>query len=191
MSAVRTLILGFVLMGVFSWVAVSEGQVPSVTPANPTPVQPGTAFPVPAPAAGTPNVYGGWNFRYSRPSSQESVQLAQQYVKTTKEDEKKKILEKLTEVLNQQFDQHIQQQQKELEDLEKQIADLRTLLKKRTDAKTKIVQRRIDQLVQEAEGLGWNSPASPHAPASGLGGVFAPKSPTVRPVPTPAPRRAP
>ncbi len=175
MSAVRTLVLGFALLGVFSWVAVSEGQPPSATPANPTPA-PRSFVPVSPPAPGGQNYYWGWG--YYRPSSQESVRLAQQYVKTTKQDEKKKILEKLTEVLNQQFDQHIQQQQKELEELEKQIADLRTLLKKRTDAKTKIVQRRIDQLVQDAEGLGWNSPASPHAPASGLGGVIAPKGAT-------------
>jgi hypothetical protein len=89
----------------------------------------------------------------------ESAQLAQQYVKAKKEDEKAGIRKKLAQALGQQFDQHLKQQQKELEQLEKQIADLRALLTKRREARETIIERRIDQLVQEAEGLGWNTPS--------------------------------
>jgi hypothetical protein len=183
MNAVRTLILGFALLGVFSWVAVSQGQAPSGTRPGSTPAADPAPLVYPTPAG--QHVFGG--YRFVHPTSQESVQLAQQYVKATKEDDKKEILKKLTDILNQQFDQHVQQQQKELEDLEKQIADLRALLRKRTDAKAKIVQRRIDQLVQDAEGLGWNSPASPHAGGWMSGSPFAPK-PSTRPALTPAPK---
>lgn len=95
-------------------------------------------------------------------SQSQSAQLAKQYVEAKKEEEKKEIRKHLTEVLSHQFDLHIQAQQKELEDLEKQIANLRTVLKKRLDAKTPIVERRLEQLIQEAEGLGWNAPGSPH-----------------------------
>jgi TolA-binding protein len=94
-------------------------------------------------------------------SHQESAQLAKQYVDSKKEDERREIRKKLTDVLTQQFDEQIQQQQQELEDLEKQIANLRALLKKRLDAKSAIVERRIEQLIQDAEGLGWNAPGTP------------------------------
>jgi hypothetical protein len=89
---------------------------------------------------------------------QQSHQLAKQYVKAEKDDEKKQIRSKLGDVLAKQFDEQVVRQQKELEDLEKQIANLKALLKKRTDAKRTIIERRMDQLIQDAEGLGWNAP---------------------------------
>lgn len=105
-------------------------------------------------------------------------QLAKQFVKTDKEDEKKEIRKKLTDVLNNQFDLHVQQQQKELEELEKQIANLRTVLKKRVDAKASIVDRRFEQLVQDAQGLGWNVPNAPRG-MIGSGSIPQPVAPTV------------
>jgi hypothetical protein len=72
-------------------------------------------------------------------------------------------------LLAKQFDQHVQQQQKELENLEKQIASLRTVLRKRQDSKTAIVDRRVDQLLLEADGMGWNVPSTPSAPRAGIG----------------------
>jgi hypothetical protein len=104
---------------------------------------------------------------------QEAGQLAKQYVDSKKEDEKREIRKKLTDVLTQQFDQQIQEQQKELEDLEKQIASLKAVLTKRKEAKSTIVERRIEQLIQDAEGLGWNAPGS-----SGGGRVGPPYGPT-------------
>ncbi len=98
----------------------------------------------------------------------ESAPLARQYVAAEKQEEKKQIRQKLSDTLSQQFDVHIKEQQKELEDLEKQIATLRSVLKKRIDAKATIVERRVEQLIQDAEGLGWNAPSSPRR---GLGPV--------------------
>lgn len=86
---------------------------------------------------------------------QQSAKLAHQYVKADKDEEKKEIRKKLADVLAKQFDTQVEKQQKELADLEKQIASLKALLKKRTDAKTTIIERRMDQLIQDAEGLGW------------------------------------
>jgi hypothetical protein len=88
---------------------------------------------------------------------QQSSQLAKQYITTEKSDEKQNIRKQLADVLNQQFDMHMRQQEKELAALEKEIADLRSLMKKRQDAKAAIVDRRIDQVIQDAEGLGWNA----------------------------------
>jgi hypothetical protein len=93
---------------------------------------------------------------------EESHQLAKQYAKSEKEDEKKEIRKKLTEFLAKQFDAQAKQQEKQLADLEKQIASLKATLKKRQDNKTTIIDRRIEQLIQEAEGLGWTAPSAPN-----------------------------
>lgn len=86
-----------------------------------------------------------------------TTELAKQYVDTTKEDEKKEIKKKLSDALNKEFDQSAQAQQTELDELEKQVAALKTLLRKRKDAKEAIVERRLEQLIQDAGGLGWGS----------------------------------
>jgi methionine-rich copper-binding protein CopC len=89
------------------------------------------------------------------------VQLAHQYVAAEKPEDKKDLRKKLSDELSKEFDAHIKRQQKELEDLEKQIANLRKVLAKRLEAKGTIVERRAEQLIQDAEGLGWNAPSSP------------------------------
>jgi len=91
-----------------------------------------------------------------------AVELAKKYAKAEKEDEKKEIRKKLAEVLSEQFDLQIKQQQKELEELEKQVDKLKTMLKKRVDAKSSIVDRHVEQLSLDAQGLGWSGPNAPH-----------------------------
>jgi hypothetical protein len=98
------------------------------------------------------------------PGGTVDAQLARDYVKAEKEDAKKDLRKKLADSLGKQFDQHLQHQQKELDDLEKQIASLKDVLKKRVAAKNDIVERRIEHLIREAEGLGWNAPGSPRVP---------------------------
>jgi len=90
----------------------------------------------------------------------ETRALAQKYAKSDKEEEKKELRKKLAEALSQQFDLHMQQQKEELQELEKQITDLRSLIQKRQEAKNSIVERRIDQLAQDAQGMGWQTPDS-------------------------------
>ena len=90
------------------------------------------------------------------------TRLARQYVQATKDDEKKDARKKLQDTLGRQFDDQAVRQKKELEDLEKRVADLRTLLQKRHDARDTIIDRRLEQVLREAEGLGWGTP--PAAP---------------------------
>jgi len=99
----------------------------------------------------------------------ESVQLAHQIAKAENDDDKKELRKKLTQVLDQVFDGHLKEQQKELDDLEKQVARLKKLLSKRREAKETIVERRLEQLVQDAEGLGWNAPNAPRGGSLYLG----------------------
>jgi hypothetical protein len=99
-------------------------------------------------------------------SSHETSQIAQKYVKAKGEEEKEKLRKQLQELVNKQFDMQMGRQQKELEVLEKQLAQLRSVLKKRQESKKDIIDRRIDQLILDAEGLGWTAPASNTSPNS-------------------------
>jgi hypothetical protein len=150
------------------WIVASLGS--AAAPTQQVPAQ--NTAPV-APAPEQPAAYPGvfYNTTNLYQAHSQTAQLAQQYVKATKEEDKRDIRKKLGDLLGQQFDQHTQQQQKELEELEKQIAHLRSVLKKRQDAKGTIVERRLDQLIQDAEGLGWTAPGSPR---QGLAPVGAP-----------------
>ncbi|HEV3204295.1 MAG TPA: hypothetical protein VGY77_07930 [Gemmataceae bacterium] len=177
MYSIRTWAFGFLLAGTLTGAAVFAQSGVAPVPAPPGYGGPGTvAYP------GSP---GG----IFSPYQSQSAQLAHQYVKAAKEEDKKEIRKKLVDSLNQQFDHQIQQQQKELEELEKQIAELKAVLKKRMDAKTTIVERRIDQLVQEADGLGWTSPGTPrpvYGPMMGGGARFSPgAAPATAPAPKP------
>jgi hypothetical protein len=138
----------------------------------------------PAPVLAPPaNVfsYQGQNFWTLTGGAHSNVhKLVQDYLKAEREDDKREVRRKLADELGQQFDEHAKQQQRELEDLEKQITKLRETLRKRSDAKAKIVDRRIDQLIEDSEGMGWTAPGTPrqfHVPwMEGL------RPATVRPV---------
>jgi hypothetical protein len=146
MKMVRKLALGSLLAAALSWVALSASaqNQPGYVPGYPQP--------------GAQNLLFSANNPYQ--SQSQSAQLAKQYV-DAKEADKTEIRKHLLEALSQQFDQHIQEQQKELDDLEKKIAQLKAVLKKRIDAKSTIVERRAEQLIQDAAGLGWNTPSNP------------------------------
>jgi len=154
MKAAR--VLAFVLVGIGAITgAVVFGQgAPEQQPLVPTPATNGTppGYVIQELTPGGPGFFV--------PSHQDpSGQLVQDYVKA-KEEDKKEIRKKLADALGKQFDTHMKQQQDELAALEKQIADLKAIMKKRQEAKTTIIDRRMDQLIQDAEGLGWTAPGS-------------------------------
>jgi hypothetical protein len=136
----------------------------------------------PTPAVGLagygpePGTMPGWAGHNNQNAS---AQLAQQYAKASKEDEKKELRQKLADSLHKEFDQLAQKQQADLDELEKQVASLKTVLKKRKESKESIVERRIEQLIQEAEGLGWGSSTHPNLydPSSTPSAAPAPRLP--------------
>jgi Spy/CpxP family protein refolding chaperone len=143
---VATLASGLALVGV-----AAAFQQPAMAPAG----QQGVG--VFTPYAQTP----GTNVWYGSSSHNEAYKLAQQYMKAEKEEDRRELRRKLNELLSQEFDQQAKRQQKELEELQAQIDQLRSIMQKRRDAKSGIIERRIEQLVQEAQGLGWNTPPTP------------------------------
>jgi hypothetical protein len=90
------------------------------------------------------------------------------------EDKRAKIKTKVQEALGKQFDAQQKRRDLELTRLEAQTKKLRELMKKRTDARTTIIEKRLDQLLREADGLGWASPHGPSIPGSYSTPRFAP-----------------
>jgi hypothetical protein len=97
-------------------------------------------------------------------SEREAATLVRDYARTENDAERAKIKTKLTELLSKEFDTQQKRRDLELTRLEAQVKKLRDIMRKRSDARQSIVQSRLDQLIREAEGLGWTaSPALPNA----------------------------
>jgi hypothetical protein len=173
MKAAR--VLAFVLVGIGAITgAVVFGQSPppvqAKRPANSAPTDLPGGYVIQELAPGGPSFFA--------PQDQ-TAQLVDQYRKAEKEEDKKEIKKKLTDVLGQEFDAHMKHQQEELANLEKQINDLKALMKKRQDARTTIIDRHMDQLINDAEGLGWNAPGHPqHAGLWARPNPYYPRSAT-------------
>jgi hypothetical protein len=92
-------------------------------------------------------------------SEREVRRLVDEYARTDNEGQRSKIKSKLSEVLDKQFDLQQKRREMEVAQIEAQLKKLRELMRKRSEARQTIVDRRLDQLVRDAEGLGWSSPA--------------------------------
>jgi hypothetical protein len=139
MKTVRIAALGVLMTGILF---MQGPSAPNAVGQQPGVERPGTPY----------NPFGGVSFVPNGPAD-----LAHQYAKATKEEEKKEIRVKLADSLNKEFDELARRQQAELDQLEKQVENLKVVLKKRKDSKSAIVERRLEQLIQDAEGLGWGS----------------------------------
>ncbi|HEX7446896.1 MAG TPA: hypothetical protein VF306_05080 [Pirellulales bacterium] len=95
--------------------------------------------------------------------AQQSQSLVKRIAETENGAERTPLVNELEETINQQFD--VQQQMRELEvaRIEAKVKKLRETITKRSGARATIVRNRREQLLQEAEGLGWNSPEPAHA----------------------------
>jgi hypothetical protein len=92
------------------------------------------------------------------------------------EAEKAGIAQQLSEVISQQFDLRQQMRENELTALEEQVRRLRELHNKRTTQKDKIVKDRVEQLLRDADGLGWGNDNANllQAPKPGMSGMMGP-----------------
>jgi hypothetical protein len=89
---------------------------------------------------------------------QEAAALTEEYSRTEDEGQRAKIKAKLSGALQKQFD--LQQKRRDLEvaRIETQLKKLQELMRKRSEARKTIIEKRLDQLLQEADGLGWTAP---------------------------------
>lgn len=133
-----------------------------------------------------------------RKLQQQTREFVAQYANTEDEDARQKIKSSIADLLTQQFELQKEVRENELTRLEEKVKKLRELLNKRSEMRDEIVQRRVEQLVIDAEGLGWvDSPGSGafeggfwRGEALAPAGVGVPVIPPPVPV-TPAPPVAP
>ena len=97
--------------------------------------------------------------------------LMVEYKATDKEEERGKIKTKLASALSKLFDVQQKRRELELSRLEAKLKKVRALMKKRDEERKVIIDNRLNQLVREAEGLGWAPPPGPRS--SGLIGTSA------------------
>jgi hypothetical protein len=91
-------------------------------------------------------------------AAEEVKRLLKDYGRTEDDKERTKIKEKLTTALSKQFDMQQKRRDLELSRLEAKLKKLRALMKKRDEERKTIIDKRLDQLIREADGLGWAPP---------------------------------
>lgn len=111
---------------------------------------------------------------------QQAHDLIRKYAETEDQQVREKAKAALREMLNKQFELQNERRELELKRVEERLAKLRDQLKKRSDARAQIVDQRLEHLVNEAEGLGWTSPAGAGAD---LNLRFTPSPARPRPAP--------
>jgi hypothetical protein len=92
--------------------------------------------------------------------ARKSEDLVAQYAATEDDEQRGGIKTLLAELLAQQFSVQQQLRERELARVEARVKKLRELTQKRREAQQTIVEQRLDQLLREADGLGWTPPGA-------------------------------
>jgi hypothetical protein len=87
--------------------------------------------------------------------------LRDAFAKSENEADRKKITDELAALVAEQFDLRQKWRDRELKELEAELARLRGIHDKRGKQKDLIVQEHTRQLLREAEGLGWGDENGP------------------------------
>ena len=89
----------------------------------------------------------------------ESEELVGRFAATDNAADRKQLAGELRQTLAKQFEVQRKRRELELSRIEERVRKLRDQIKKRDDARETIIDRRLDQLINEVEGLGWTPPA--------------------------------
>lgn len=127
-------------------------------------------------------------------------ELVAKYASTDDADARAEVKKGLNSLLKEQFELQKEVREVELSRLEEKVKKLRDLLDKRSAQKDEIVERRVEQLLLEADGLGWGEsndgaftgtfwPAA-EAGSPAMIAPAAPAPPPLPPTPAAAPSRA-
>jgi hypothetical protein len=135
-----------------------------------------------------PVIYGGSSTAVhwvNRTSEQQAEALLSKW-KQAKESDREGIQKELRGVLTEDFKARLGKHQKEIEQLEAQLKQLRDKLNLRTSKQDEIVDFRLQQLLREAQGLGWGTDNKGTTSTSYFSGSFVPALP-VPPAPPATP----
>ena len=125
---------------------------------------PAIGYPLQLPAVeGVPfmdavNVFSPLATTYGRTPSPLTKAL-QELAEAKDDTAKDKIIEQLHKLLSEEYDRNLAEHEKSLDKMEERLEKLREQLSKRRSAKSKVVDLRIQQLMNESEGLGWPGPS--------------------------------
>jgi hypothetical protein len=97
-------------------------------------------------------------------AEREVVHLVQSYAHSEGDTQRSRIKSSLATALAKEFDLQQKRRDVELARMEARLKKVRELMQKRSDARQSIIEKRLDQLLREAEGLGWTPPAGINVP---------------------------
>jgi len=100
--------------------------------------------------------------------------LLAKYAQTADEKQRAEIKAELSKVLERQFDLQMQQREREVTQIEARVKKLREMIEKRKSARQTIVTGRLDQLLNEADGMGWVAPTGGGRMSRGPYGAYGP-----------------
>ncbi len=83
-----------------------------------------------------------------------------------------KVRAELTQALDRQFAIRQQRREMEIQQIEERVKALRSALDKRAGAKDKIIERRLSDLLSDADGLGWGESGGEFRYGFGFGGKY-------------------
>ena len=168
----RSVLFGVAALGALGLVAAAVAQTaapPAAAPAAGLP--PGAdAVYAPSPLATTaPRHFVVKGIRGGHPMDEETIKLIEQdrvlgaqvadaateFRSATEDAQRTELQQKIAALVAQQFDLRQSMRERELEELSAQIVRLRTLHDQRTAQKERIVVDRVNQVMRDAQGLGW------------------------------------
>jgi hypothetical protein len=103
-------------------------------------------------------------------------------------DERAKVESTLREMLQREFAARLAEHEREIKELEEKVRQLRNRLSLRREKQDEIVDHRLQQILRDAQGLGWGTEGmggqsmfrTPYQPSSG---AYAPALPSTSPRP--------
>ncbi|HWB09312.1 MAG TPA: hypothetical protein VG826_08815 [Pirellulales bacterium] len=174
---------------VASGAGVASGFTVQVPPPHPNYAQGNAFYPVLAPAD---DPEANELTSQDQQLEQEVQSLARQLADGSDDKQRADLKDKLAAALEKQFDVQQKLRQLEISRIEARVQKLRDLVRKRTDSRRKIIDGRLEQLLSDAEGLGWNSTkgAGVHFVPYGVPATMPPRPEAPRSFPpaTPAPK---
>ena len=81
--------------------------------------------------------------------------LSRYQAATAESGERSALRIEISELLGKQYDAHVESHEQQVEELESRLADLREQVKRRRDAKSRLVALKLEQLLSQMEGIGW------------------------------------
>ena len=87
--------------------------------------------------------------------SAEADELAKKLTASKSESERADLKAKLLDTLGKQFDMRQKKQQDEIVALEAKVKKLAEMVARRQESRKEIIAKRLDQILSNAEGLGW------------------------------------